>query len=83
MNGAVSTSIQPNEDAFTLQNTLNEPSTNEDKKRSEKIIKGLMGADNFYKSASQGAAETQGDNRLGGSKTLFDQSKKHSGYTTI
>ena len=82
LNGAVSTSIQPNEDAFTLQNTLNEPSTNEDTKRSEKIIKGLMGADNYYKSASQGAAETQGDNRLGGSKTLFDQSKKHSGYTT-
>ena len=82
LNGAVSTSILPNEDAFTLQNTLNEPSTNEDTERSEKIIKGLMGADNFYKSASQGAAETQGDNRLGGSKTLFDQSKKHSGYTT-
>ena len=82
LNGTVSSSIQPNEDAFTLQNTLNEPSTNEDTERSEKIIKGLMGADNFYKSSAQGVAETQGDNRLGGSKTLFDQSNKHSGYTT-
>ena len=82
LNGAVSSSIQPNEDAFTLQNTLNEPSTNEDTERSEKIIKGLMGADNFYKSSAQGVSETKRDNRLGGSKTLFDQSNKHSGYTT-
>lgn len=80
--GAITNTLKPNEEVFTLQNTLNEPSTNEDTVRSEKIIKGLMGSNDFYKSSAQGVNETQGDNRLGGSKTLFDKSKKHSGYTT-
>ena len=58
-----------------IKNTLNENFKN-DTRRSENLIKGLMGSNEFYKSTSYGLEEMKSDNRLGGSKTLF------SGYTT-
>ena len=42
-----------------------------DAQRSEKIIKGLMGSNGFYKTTSSGLMEKKSDNRLGGSKSLY------------
>jgi hypothetical protein len=58
-----------------IKNILNE-SFNSDTRRSENLIKGLLGSNEYYKTTASGLAETQKNNRLGGSKTLF------SGYTT-
>ena len=74
--GELPTTLESNTDNYNLQTTLNETTTNEDTARSEKIIQGLMGSNEFYKTSAAGVSETQSDNRLGGSKTLF------SGYTT-
>ena len=68
--------LKTNTDQYNLQKTLNEANTRDDTGRTEKIIQGLMGSNEFYKTTSSGLAEMKNDNRLGGSKTLF------SGYTT-
>ncbi len=68
--------LKTNTDQYNLQKTLNEANTTDDTGRTEKIIQGLMGSNEFYKTTSSGLAEMKNDNRLGGSKTLF------SGYTT-
>ena len=68
--------LKTNTDQYNLQKTLNEANTKDDTGRTEKLIQGLMGSNEFYKTTSSGLAEMKNDNRLGGSKTLF------SGYTT-
>ena len=74
--GELPTSLKPNNDNYNLQTNINEPGKKGEEVRSEKIIQGLMGSNEFYKTSADGLLETQKDNRLGGSKTLF------SGYTT-
>ena len=71
--------IQPNSDGFSVGTVLDQDAADKntnDNQRSEKLIKGLLGGSDYYKTSSEGLKEKQTDNRLGGSKTLY------SGYTT-
>ena len=66
-------------DGFSVGTVLDEDAADkntDDTQRSEKLIKGLLGNKDYYKTSSSGLGEKQTDNRLGGSKTLY------SGYTT-
>ena len=58
-----------NRDEYTRRQTLNNVKNNS--QRSENIIKGLLGSNQYYKTSSAGLAEKEKDNRLGGSKSLY------------
>ena len=74
--GKLPSTLRNNNDNYKLQTTLNEVKNDKNTQRSENIIKGLLGSNEYYKTSSAGLAEKKEDNRLGGSKTLY------SGYTT-
>ena len=74
--GKLPSTLRNNNDNYKLQTTLNEVKNDKNTQRSENIIKGLLGSNEYYKTSSAGLAEKKEDNRLGGSKTLY------TGYTT-
>ena len=74
--GKLPSTLKNNKDNYNLQTNLNERSNDKNTQRSENIIKGLMGSNEYYKTSASGLAEREQDNRLGGSKSLY------TGYTT-
>ena len=78
INGALNSSmlpntgniLNPNKDEIARRNTVNE--VKNDNQRSENIIKGLLGSNEYYKTSASGLTERESDNRLGGSKTLYN-----------
>jgi hypothetical protein len=61
--------LNQNKDEIARRDTLNE--VKNDNQRSENIIKGLLGSNEYYKTSASGLSERERDNRLGGSKTLY------------
>ena len=66
--------LNSNKKEYERRNNINNVKNND--RRSETIIKGLLGSNEYYKTGSSGLMEKESDNRLGGTKTLF------TGYTT-
>ena len=77
INSALNSSILPttgntlnsNKKEYERRNNINNVKNNS--QRSEKIIKGLLGSNEYYKTGSAGLMEKESDNRLGGSKSLY------------
>jgi len=87
--GNLPDTIMKNTEEFNLQNTLNmrektdfTHNSKDNTNRTELIVKGLMGSNDFYKSSAAAITEAQNDNRLGGSKTKYDKVNNYGGYTT-
>ena len=52
--------IQPNSDGFSVATVLDKDASDEntnDNQRSEKLIKGLLGSKDYYKTSSEGLGE--------------------------
>ena len=70
--GKIPNTLNSNKYEYELRNTLNTKGDYKDKMRSEEIVKGLMGSNEYYKFLPKNA-ENSSDNRLGGSSKLYNK----------
>ena len=71
--GKIPNTLNSNKDEYDLQNTLHVVGNDTDEMRSEKIVKGLMGSNEYYNSSAKLNKERNSDNRLGGSSKLYNK----------
>lgn len=78
--GKLPNTLNSNKDEYDLQNTLNVVGDDKDDKRSEEIVKGLMGSNEYYNASAKLNRERNSDNRLGGSSKLYNKISKVNNY---
>jgi hypothetical protein len=78
--GKLPNTLNSNKDEYDLQNTLNIVGDDKDDKRSEEIVKGLIGSNEYYNASAKLNRERNSDNRLGGSSKLYNKISKVNNY---
>ena len=80
--GKLPNTLNSNKDEYNLQNTLHIVGNDSKDERTEKIVKGLMGSNEYYNSSGKLNKERNSDNRLGGSSKLYNKKvNNQSAYT--